>query len=174
MTIPNLVTILRFIIIPFYTFFLVKEDLFTAAVLYGIAAVSDILDGYLARKLNQRSSLGGVIDPVADKLIVIVSLFYLGYKNIFPRWGVLILFLKEFLMLLCGLYFLIKKIKIISSRIYGKLAMVMISVSILMALLNITFNTTIFMCGVTLSLIAGIDYLLYYLNILIKPYRVNK
>lgn len=164
MTIPNVITLLRLVLIPFYTYFLLTQKFFLAAILYGIAAISDILDGYLARKLNQTSDLGKIIDPVADKLIVIISLVYLGYKNVLPLWGVLILLTKEFLMLLVGLSFLIKKVEIISSKIYGKLAMVLISISILMALLSIPFQNVVFLIGLVISLMAGIDYLLFYLN----------
>ncbi|MCX7720987.1 MAG: CDP-alcohol phosphatidyltransferase family protein [Dictyoglomus thermophilum] len=164
MTLPNIITLIRLAIIPFYTYFLLTNDLFIAAILYGVAAISDILDGYLARRLNQTSNLGKIIDPLADKIIVIISLIYLGLKAIFPLWGVLILFIKELIMLLVGFFFLIRGVEIISSRIYGKLAMVLISISILMALLNISFSSVVFLIGLVLSLMAGMDYLLYYLR----------
>ena len=82
MTLPNIITLIRLAIIPFYTYFLLTNDLFIAAILYGVAAISDILDGYLARRLNQTSNLGKIIDPLADKIIVIISLIYLGYFSI--------------------------------------------------------------------------------------------
>lgn len=170
MTLPNIITFLRFLILPFYVYFLINNKLLIAAIFYAIAALSDILDGYIARKLNQSSNLGKIIDPLADKLIVIISLIYLGYKNIFSLWGVIILLLKELLMLLVGLYFLSKKIEIISSRIYGKVAMVLISIAILMALLKIPFYDIIFWIGFISSLMAGIDYSLYYIKYLISKF----
>lgn len=170
MTLPNIITLIRLAIVPFYTYFLWINELFIAAVLYGVAAISDILDGYLARRLSQTSNLGKIIDPLADKIIVIVSLIYLGFKAIFPLWGVLILFIKELIMLLVGLFFLVRGVEIISSKIYGKLAMVLISISILMALLGLSFSNVVFLIGLVISLMAGIDYLLYYL----KYFKTNR
>jgi Phosphatidylglycerophosphate synthase len=140
----------------------------TAAVLYGLAAVSDILDGYLARKLNQSSELGKIIDPIADKLIVGVTLVFFAFKRIFPPILVIIFVLKELLMLLIGFLFLLKGIKIISSRIYGKVAMVLTSISILMALLQIPLSVLVFIVGLFFSVFAGLDYLYYYLKVLKK------
>ena len=167
-TIPNLLTFIRFIIVPFYFYFLVSNYYMTAAVLYGLAAVSDILDGYLARKLNQSSELGKIIDPIADKLIVGVTLVFFAFKRIFPPILVIIFVLKELLMLLVGFLFLLKGIKIISSRIYGKVAMVLTSISILMALLQIPLSILVFIVGLFFSVFAGLDYLYYYLKVLKK------
>ena len=85
-------------------------------------------------------------------------------------WGVFILLIKELIMLLVGLFFLIRGVEIISSKIYGKLAMVLISISILMALLNISFSSVVFLIGLVISLMAGVDYLLYYL----RYFKTNK
>jgi len=167
-TIPNLLTFIRFIIVPFYFYFLVSNRYMTAAVLYGLAAVSDILDGYLARRLNQGSELGKIIDPIADKLIVGVTLIFFSFKRIFPPVLVIIFVLKELLMLLVGLWFLLKGIKIISSRMYGKIAMVLTSISILMALLQIPLSVSVFAIGLFFSIFAGLDYLNYYLKVLRK------
>jgi len=145
---------------------LLKQEFLIAAILYGIAAVSDILDGYIARKTNQTSEFGKIIDPVADKLIVISSLLYLGYKHILPLVGVVIFFAKEISMLLVGLCFLTRGIKIISSRIYGKIAMVLTSVSILMALLSIPLYNFVFILGLSFSIISALDYLSYYVRYL--------
>jgi len=80
MSIPNLLTFLRISLIPFFVvvFYLPFEwSCFLSAVVFAIAAVTDWLDGYLARKLKQISPLGEFLDPVADKLIVAVALVLL-------------------------------------------------------------------------------------------------
>ncbi len=76
-TIPNQITLFRIILIPIFliVFYLpLSWSHFGAFAVFWLAAVSDILDGYLARKLNQSSSFGAFIDPVADKLMVVVAL----------------------------------------------------------------------------------------------------
>ena len=84
MTIPNQLTLLRILLIP--VFVLVYYLPFSwnnifACVIFVLAAVTDILDGYLARRLNQTSSLGAFLDPVADKLMVAVALVLLVQQN---------------------------------------------------------------------------------------------
>lgn len=76
-TIPNQITLFRIILIPVFLiiFYLpLSWSNFGAFAVFWLAAVSDILDGYLARKLNQSSAFGAFIDPVADKLMVVVAL----------------------------------------------------------------------------------------------------
>ncbi len=76
-TIPNQITLFRIVLIPVFltVFYLpVSWNHFGAFAVFWIAAVSDALDGYLARKLNQSSAFGAFIDPVADKLMVVCAL----------------------------------------------------------------------------------------------------
>jgi len=84
MTIPNQLTLLRILLIPVFivVFYLPYEHSnFLACIIFILAAITDILDGYYARKLNQISSLGVFLDPVADKLMVAIALVLLVQKN---------------------------------------------------------------------------------------------
>ncbi len=76
-TIPNQITLFRIVLIPIFLiiFYLpLSWSNFGAFAVFGLASISDILDGYLGRKLNQSSAVGAFIDPVADKLMVVVAL----------------------------------------------------------------------------------------------------
>ncbi len=87
MNIPNSLTLLRIVMIPVFVvaFYLpIKWNNQIACFIFVLAAVTDILDGYLARKLNQISSLGAFLDPVADKLMIAVVLVLLVEKNPTP------------------------------------------------------------------------------------------
>ena len=87
MNIPNLLTWLRIFIIPFFVliFYMPFQwHFFVSALLFAIAAFTDWLDGYLARKLKQVSPLGEFLDPVADKLIVAVALVLLVQSHASP------------------------------------------------------------------------------------------
>lgn len=80
MNIPNQLTLLRILLIPVFVlvFYLPYEwNNLVACIIFTLAAITDALDGYLARKLNQISSLGAFLDPVADKLMVAVALVLL-------------------------------------------------------------------------------------------------
>lgn len=77
---PNLLTLLRIVLIPVLVlvyYLPVSWAYAAAAFIFGLAAVTDWLDGYLARKLNQESAFGAFMDPVADKLIVVVAIVLL-------------------------------------------------------------------------------------------------
>jgi CDP-diacylglycerol--glycerol-3-phosphate 3-phosphatidyltransferase len=86
LTAPNLVTLSRILLIPlligiFYTPFSQETQNITATTLFIFAGITDWLDGYLARRLNQMSTFGAFLDPVADKLIVVSALLALLYLN---------------------------------------------------------------------------------------------
>ncbi|MCY4045552.1 MAG: CDP-diacylglycerol--glycerol-3-phosphate 3-phosphatidyltransferase [Cellvibrionales bacterium] len=83
MTLPNWITVFRLVLIPFFVLFFYlpyKWSFYLSAFIFVAAALSDMLDGYLARKLNQSSEFGAFLDPVADKLIVIISVVLLIEK----------------------------------------------------------------------------------------------
>jgi CDP-diacylglycerol---glycerol-3-phosphate 3-phosphatidyltransferase len=84
MNIPNRITLLRILLIPVFVlvFYMPFEwnNIF-ACIVFTFAGITDVLDGYLARKLNQTSSLGAFLDPVADKLMVAVVLVLLVQQN---------------------------------------------------------------------------------------------
>lgn len=91
LNLPNILSLLRVFLIPVLVvlFFLpIESASLWATVVFVVAAVTDWLDGYLARKWNQTSAFGAFIDPVADKLIVVVALIMVLFKT--PVWYVLI------------------------------------------------------------------------------------
>lgn len=112
LTIPNILTSLRIILIPFYIFFLTIEEpssRLIAIIIFTVAALSDLLDGYLARKLSQDSKLGRFLDPLADKFLVISTLFVFFYlDNQIPLWMVLVIIARDLLVTIMR-YLAIKK-----------------------------------------------------------------
>ncbi len=95
MTWPNLVTYLRLLLIPVVVWCYNADFDYAnvwAAALFSIASLSDLLDGYLARKLNQTSEFGAFLDPVADKLLVAIALIMLvaAYPELLLATGIII------------------------------------------------------------------------------------
>jgi cardiolipin synthase len=92
LTVPNLLSILRLCLLPVFLWLLLgpEKDGLAAAVLM-FMGVSDFLDGYLARKLDQTSKLGTVLDPVADRLYILATVVGLGLREIIPLWLVVLL-----------------------------------------------------------------------------------
>lgn len=84
--VPNAITISRFLLIP-VLFLVLKDSQYTAALgVFFIAGVSDVLDGYVARRFNVQSQLGAVLDPLADKALLITTYVMLAFLNLVPFW----------------------------------------------------------------------------------------
>ena len=104
----NQLTILRIIFIPVFIFFLTGGSSGMAFAIFCAAGVTDILDGIIARRFGQKTSIGTVLDPLADKLlmvtsIVILSLPQLGFANVLPRWLTILLISRDVLMMTIAL-----------------------------------------------------------------------
>lgn len=102
-TIPNLLTLLRLLIVPWFLWASFAGDFTLAFALFVTAAVTDIFDGMIARRLNQRSRIGALLDPAADKTMMICGyLFYGLHDNVrvpIPGWLLFTVFIRDFLII---------------------------------------------------------------------------
>jgi cardiolipin synthase len=92
LTIPNVISIVRLAGVPLFLWLiLVPEADGWALLVLALSGISDYLDGYLARKLNQTSKLGEILDPVADRLYILSTVIGLAWRDIIPWWLALLL-----------------------------------------------------------------------------------
>lgn len=131
LNIPNVLSIIRIIFIIPFVFAVVDDDYTTAGIILIISGISDFLDGYIARKYNQITRFGKMLDPTADKLTLMAVMVCVGIKfnKIFPF--MIILITKEILMLIAGIILLRKKLTPPSAKWYGKLSTIVFYVSII-------------------------------------------
>ena len=95
---PNILTYLRVLMIPLVLWLLdrgTKRDGVWAALVYSLAAITDVLDGFLARRLNIVSVIGKFLDPLADKLMVMATLVWMVTLGRIPAWTVILLLSRE-------------------------------------------------------------------------------
>ena len=137
--IPNALTIIRLLLIPFILTYIFTGNYILAFVFFTISGLTDIADGFIARKFNLISNFGKLMDPLADKLTQIATLTSLVIVNIIPIWILLIVLLKEFIMIV-GASFLYGKDVVVYSRWYGKLATVLFYIAIVESLLAKQFE----------------------------------
>jgi cardiolipin synthase len=101
-TIPNLLTLLRLLLIPVFLIASFRGAFGAALIIFVTAAVTDILDGVVARRLNQRSRLGAILDPAADKTMLVCGyLYYTLAGNVglrIPGWLTFVVFIRDFLI----------------------------------------------------------------------------
>ena len=100
LTLPNFLTLLRIIAIPIFLIFLADGNYAAAFVLFLGASVTDAIDGALARLTDSGSSLGAVLDPLADKLLLTSSFLVLGFIGALPVWVVILVILRDVIVVL--------------------------------------------------------------------------
>lgn len=110
MNLPNILTLLRMCLIPVFATLYYSGMQPLALVVYLLAGATDILDGYLARKWNQITSFGKLMDPLADKLMTLTMIFCLTDTGYLPVWVLAVLIAKE-LMMVIGSLALLKGLK---------------------------------------------------------------
>ena len=129
-TIPNWLSYIRIALIPVFAVLFYKGYVGWAMLVLGLSGLSDFLDGKIARKFNQVSDLGKIIDPVADKLtqITIAIMFYIEFRTSSEEliktfsWVFLVFVIKEFVMVFFGGLMLAMGLRPAAAEIYGKAA----------------------------------------------------
>jgi cardiolipin synthase len=160
---PNLITLLRLFLLPFIFYFLLKNttsDFIIALVLIAIAYFSDMVDGWVARKFNQESDLGKILDPLVDKLAIgAVAIYTVIYKG-FPLW-VLVLILTKDILIISGGWYLLRKRKIVPQpNKWGKYTVALWGVIIFFYLIELSFwKVLLLWMGVGMILITLFTYL---------------
>lgn len=149
--VPNILTVLRFILIPFTVYYLVNDQFILAIVFLFISGLTDVLDGAIARKFNYITNFGKLIDPLADKITQLSLLGTLVLKNIVPLWILVIVLIKEAAMV-AGAAFLYGKELVVSSKWYGKAATVLFYLAIF---ISMVFRD--------LGIQSSLDLIIYYI-----------
>jgi CDP-diacylglycerol--glycerol-3-phosphate 3-phosphatidyltransferase len=178
MTFPNKITVTRICLIPVFALaawmYCVTvtnahpdERLrFAAAGIFILAAATDGLDGFIARRFNQKSRLGSILDPIADKCLIAVAVLVIllgGWPDSFPVWFAGIVLGRDFLL---GIGFLTIfssfRAIIVRSSLIGKAAIVLQIIAILWVLLGLRWISPVFPSGLAalFTLISGAGYVL--------------
>ena len=176
--IPNILTILRFILIPVILYFIFTGHYLLGFIFFTISGITDILDGAIARKFNLITNFGKLMDPLADKLTQISVLATLVFQKIIPFWILIVILLKELLMII-GASFLYGKDVVVYSKWFGKLATVLFYLAIVCSLIIKEFALTgiwqnldfILYC---IAVIATIFSFIMYVKYLYKDGFINK
>lgn len=167
LNLPNVLTILRFLLIPLFIlafFSSLKYNYLIAISIFLLSGLTDVLDGFIARRYNMITEFGKLFDPLADKLMILSVLWCLAYKGYIPFIIFYIVLFKELFMIV-GSIVLYGKIKIVvSANIYGKIATVLFYIAIVSLLLNMKVSMYILITAVVFAIFALIMYTTKYLS----------
>ncbi|MEW5758282.1 MAG: CDP-alcohol phosphatidyltransferase family protein [Candidatus Omnitrophota bacterium] len=171
MTIANKISVFRILIIPFFIATILYYDVnheylrYIALGLFILAMVSDGLDGYIARKKQVITKAGAIIDPLADKLLIIAAFIYLYIRaNVFgielPLWIVVIVISRDFIILLGSFVIYIVKGNLeIKPTILGKITTNIQMFTIVVILLKLNFISFMWILTVITTVISGFNYI---------------
>ncbi len=162
--IPNYLTTARLILVPVFAYLVLgAENLPAAALVFIISGITDIIDGYIAKKYNMVTDFGKVYDPFVDKLMQITAIVCLAIAKLVPMWIIAVVICKEIAMIIIGGLLYLKKI-VVYSHWYGKTATVIFyAVIILMILwqdMPKAWNTALLITVIISMLIAAVGYLI--------------
>ena len=186
-TIPNWLSFIRIALIPVFAVLFVQGHQLVAVIVMICAALTDLFDGKIARKFNQVSNLGKILDPIADKLsqmAIVIVLLYTYWEN--PIKYLFFFFIvKEVLMLLGGAFLLSKGMRPTAAEIWGKVATNVFYIAMIIILAfgengalcevtHFTLPSVVTWMLVALSAVSALVSLLGYVPGFLKQLKENK
>ncbi len=170
LTIPNILSLFRLILIPIYVFIYLNAtesmDYFIAAAILAISCLTDLIDGKIARRFNMISTLGKVLDPLADKATQLTLIVCLAVKHTFLRYLVALFVIKESFQAIAGVINFIRGRMLKGALLTGKICTTVLFVSlillVMMPALSEGIIRTIVIIDIIFMSISFLDYLITY------------
>lgn len=166
MNIPNAITILRIIVLPFFINFLLYGYYSYALIIFFLAGVSDALDGFLARVLNKKTRLGAYLDPLADKLMLTSAFVTLAILKEIPLWVTVTIVSRDIIMIMGTLTMILMNGNYwVSPSIWGKVTTNMEVLLISLVLISMVsgwkldFLPLFMLCTMGLAIFSGLHYI---------------
>lgn len=164
LNLPTILTLSRIVLIPFFVL-IAPDRPFLGALIFGVASITDFLDGYLARKTGQITKFGIILDPIADKFLVISALVLLVDMARLSAWIAIVIIVREFLVTGLRAVALSKNI-LIPAELGGKLKTFSQITAILCLIIGMNiFGIDLYDVGIVfiwialvLSIVSGVQY----------------
>ncbi|MRI83006.1 MAG: CDP-diacylglycerol--glycerol-3-phosphate 3-phosphatidyltransferase [Nitratiruptor sp.] len=174
LNIPNLLALVRLLIAPLMFLLLVNRDLFPgvhptwldywAAFLFVLASITDFFDGFIARELNQVTTLGEILDPLADKMLTLAAFLGLMMLGRADPWAVYLILTREFFITGLRVSAASKGLEVAASMT-GKIKTIVQMVAIGFLIMNWPGGTWLLWLAVVLTLYSGYEYIRAYLKV---------
>jgi len=159
LTIPNVISTVRIIVIFFAAKELISGNNLNSFILYLVAALTDFFDGFFARKLNQISELGKILDPLADKLMIGSAVIILFFQGRMPFWYIAVIIGRDLFNLFGGLL-VSRKIKfVLPSILIGKVAAVVTMFTFGLNIIDFPYIEYFYYTSALLVIISTIFYI---------------
>ena len=177
--IPNALCVIRIVLVFIFVYLSLQgndQTLNGALFVFLLAGVTDVIDGFLARRNGWITELGKILDPLADKLMQCTVVLILSIKKILPSWFALVFFLKEIVTLIMGLIVIKRRNVVVVSKWYGKAAVCLFYLTVALSIVfreylagNTVAFATLCVPAAVFAVGAFVAYVKYYYTSLKQP-----
>jgi cardiolipin synthase len=162
MNVPNLLTVCRFFLIPVYLLVFSAGYIKTSFVVLLIAGLTDVLDGYIARTRKMVTQLGSMLDPLADKTMMIAVILSLVLSNMIPWEAAIAMFVRDAGMIVGSAFFHFRGKKTVPANVMGKLTTVLYYIAILFIIFQFPFAQVYLWFVIGISFLTSVIYILQF------------
>lgn len=180
MNLANKISLGRIILIPFFIAAIIYSRLGVALFLFMLAVISDAADGFIARTLKQKTELGTVLDPIADKLLLMSAYITLSIAHLkelitIPPYVMIVVISRDVIIVLGSIVvYMMKGSLEVSPSMLGKITTFFQMMTIVSVLVQFDYSAIIWNIAVTLTIASGIDYLIKGSRLLNDDNHVNR
>lgn len=176
MNIPNILTVFRLCLVPVYfgVFFSGPEHRYLAFMIIVLAGITDVADGYIARKYNLVTDIGKMLDPLADKLMMVSVFITLLVAKLIPIWGAIVFFARDLGMIFASIFFVSKGKKTVQANFLGKLSTVLFYTFFLFIFFDWPYAIHILCLALTVAITASINYIIQFRRLNHMGHQVNE
>ena len=167
MNLPNKLTILRVILVPFFILAFLKEQYLIACILFCLASITDALDGQIARKHNLITNFGKIMDPLADKILVYSALCLFLQIGIIKGWMLIVILAREFIV--AGMRTVAaSEGRVLAAGMSGKIKTVLQMIGVIIMILGLAvpskeailqIGSLIFFASIIMTIYSGCEYI---------------
>lgn len=162
MNLPNMLTLARFVLIPVYILVFAGGHRYAAFSIILLAGLTDILDGYIARKRNQVTTVGSMLDPLADKTMMLAVMISLLVSGDLPWSAALAMFVRDAGMIIGSAFFHFKGFLTVPANWMGKLTTILYYVAILWIFFTLPYARELLWAVIVFSFVTTIIYIFQF------------
>jgi cardiolipin synthase len=162
MNVPNMLTMSRFVLIPLFMFLYLNDHTIAALCTLLVAGLTDFLDGYIARRSGQVTVTGSMLDPLADKLMMLSVILALLIKSVLPLTAFVVMAFRELVMIIGSAIYHFRGLKTVPANVFGKATTVIYYVAIMLMFLEQPGGVAVLWCGIALSFVTSVIYFMKF------------
>lgn len=165
MNVPNMLTALRFVLIPVYVILFCLGGRVAAFVVWLLAGLTDVLDGHLARKRNEVTYVGAMLDPLADKLMMLAVMLSLLFAGDLPLAAAIAMLVRDGGMIAGSIWFHTRGKKSVPANLMGKLTTALYYIAVVCVYFHWEYAVPLLWAVIVFSFVTSLQYVLKFMEL---------